>query len=181
VNHDDEHDYRVFVASRGDPLRRLGYLICGDWHLAEDATQTTLAKLYTAWPRLHRSGGVDAYARRILVRAVVDERRRAWFRRERVSDVVPERSRPDDNEATADRLLVRDALASMPARQRAAIVLRYWEDLSVEATAGLLDCPTGTVKSLTARGLQTLRGLLMSAGVHSDQSSSVDVKERGDV
>jgi len=160
MNSDEEREFRDFVTMRADSLRRLAYLLGGDWHLAEDAVQTALTKLYVVWRRLHRRNEVEGYARRIVVRAVIDERRRAWFRRERVSGEVPEAARPDDNAATADRLVVLRALSEMPARQRATIVLRYWEDLSIEETADILSCPPGTVKSQTARGLQRLRDLL---------------------
>jgi RNA polymerase sigma-70 factor (sigma-E family) len=160
MNPDDEREFRDFVTTRADSLRRLAYLLGGDWHLAEDAVQTALTRLYAVWRRLHRRDEVEGYARRIVVRAVVDERRRAWFRRERVSAQLPDTARPDDNAMTADRLVVLRALSEMPSRQRAAIVLRYWEDLSIEETAEILGCPPGTVKSQTARGLQTLRNLL---------------------
>jgi RNA polymerase sigma-70 factor (sigma-E family) len=160
VGPEDEREYRDFVATRTESLRRFSYLMIGDWHLAEDVTQTALTKLYIAWRRLHDRGELDAYVRRIVVRAVVDERRRARFRRERISEQPPERVQNDNNAMTADRLAVLQALSSMPTQQRAAIVLRYWEDLTIEKTADLLGCPPGTVKSQTARGLQTLRVLL---------------------
>src|SRR5688572_30864995 len=114
MDSDEEREFREFAAARGDSLRRLAYLIGGDWHLAEDAAQTALAKLYVVWRRLHRRGEVDAYARRIVVRAVIDERRRAWFRRETVSDPVPDRPREDDNALTAERLLARVSRPTPP-------------------------------------------------------------------
>ena len=132
---DEEREYREFVVARTDSLRRFAYLLCGDWHLAEDAVQIALTRLYVVWPRLHRRGEVDAYARRTVLRATIDERRRAWFRRERVSDQLPDPALIDDNTMTAERLVVLEALSRMPGKQRAAIVLRYWEDLTVEETA----------------------------------------------
>ncbi len=158
----DEHerDYGEFVQARLDRLRRFGYLLCGDWHLAEDAVQAALTRLYVVWPRVSRVGEVDAYVRRIVVTCLADERRRGFRRRERSTATPPERAVTDHAEATAARLSAAGALARLPPRQRAAIVLRYWEDLSVEQTARLLGCSTGTVKSQCARGLQTLRDLL---------------------
>ena len=103
---EEEREYGEFVAARTDSLRRFAYLLCGDWHLAEDAVQTALTRLYVAWHRLNRRGEVDAYARRTVLRATIDERRRAWSRRERVSDQLPDRALTDDNAMTADRLVV---------------------------------------------------------------------------
>jgi RNA polymerase sigma-70 factor (sigma-E family) len=145
-------------------MRRTAYLLCGDWHRAEDLVQTAFTKLYLVWDRISRHEVLDAYVRRILVRLYLDERRRGWWRREQVTDVPVEGSTPPD--APANRLLMLQALAGVAPRQRAVLVLRYWEDLSVEDTAALLACSTGTVKSQAARGLETLRGLLM-APTHS--------------
>jgi RNA polymerase sigma-70 factor (sigma-E family) len=161
VRDDQEQDYGRFVEARLDRLRRFGYLLCGDWHLAEDAVQAALTKLYVVWPRVSRFGEVDAYVRRIVVSCLADERRRGFRRRERSTATLPDRGGVADHAAaTTNRLTAAGALARLPRRQRATIVLRYWEDLSVEQTAQLLGCSTGTVKSQCARGLQTLRELL---------------------
>ncbi len=155
-----EQEYGEFVEARLRRLLRFGYLLCGDWHLAEDVVQTALTKLYVAWPRVRRHGGVDAYVNRIVVNCLADERRRGFRRRERPTDRAPEGSLADHATATTARLAAVAALSRLPRRQRAAVVLRYWEDMSVEQTADLLQCSTGTVKSQCARGLQTLRDLL---------------------
>ena len=155
-----EQEYGEFVEARLNRLLRFGYLLCGDWHLAEDVVQTALTKLYVVWPRVSRHGAVDAYVNRIVVNCLADERRRGFRRRERPTDRAPEESLADHATGTAERLAAVEALARLPRRQRAAIVLRYWEDLSVEQTANLLQCSTGTVKSQCARGLATLRDLL---------------------
>jgi RNA polymerase sigma-70 factor (sigma-E family) len=155
-----EREYGEFVEARLDRLRRFAYLLCGDWHLAEDAVQTALTRLYVVWPRVSRAGEVDAYVRRIVVNSLADERRRGFRRRERSSAALPDRGTADHADATTNRLAAAGALARLPPRQRATIVLRYWEDQSVEQTARLLGCTTGTVKSQCARGLQTLRDLL---------------------
>ena len=164
---EDEDEYRRYVDGRLDALCRFGFLLCGDWHLAEDVVATALTKLYVAWPRVARRDEVDAYVRRIVVHCLADERRHVRWRRERTTYQAPERPVADHAQESADRLTAQRALAKLPARQRAAIVLRYWEDQSVEQTAALLNCSTGTVKSQCARGLSTLRELLAhSEGAH---------------
>lgn len=154
---DREAEYRDYVTTRGERLRRYAYLCCGDWHLAEDVAQNALVRLYAAWNRARRES-VDAYARRIVTNALIDERRKGWFRRERVAETLPERAFGDDRRA--ERLTLLDAVFRLTPKQRAAVVLRYWEDLPIEQTARILNCSTGAVKSLTTRGLDTLRGLL---------------------
>jgi RNA polymerase sigma-70 factor (sigma-E family) len=161
VRPDDEREYGDYVAARSRRLCEFAYLLCGDWHTAQDAVQTSLTKLYLAWERVHTRHEVDPYVRRIIVRTLIDERRRARTRRERSWAHVPDA--PESRDATAtmsDRLAVLAALAKVPPRQRAVLVLRYWEDQSVEAVAEALSCSTGTVKSQATRGLRTLRGLL---------------------
>jgi RNA polymerase sigma-70 factor (sigma-E family) len=141
---------------RGMWLRTASMLTSGDLHLAEDVVQIALTRLYLAWPRARRMN-VDAYLRRILVNALVDEKRRPFVRRENSRAAPPER-RIDDGHQTAegDEQLL-SALASLPPGMRAAVVLRHIEDLSVEETADALGCSSGTVKSQTARGLEKLR------------------------
>jgi len=157
----DEDGFVAFYADRGEQLRNTAYLLCGDWHLAEDLTQTTFTKLYRAWGRIERHDTMDRYARQVLLRAFLDERRRPW-RREHAT--TPESAALDGPAGGADdpsdRLLLRTALLRLTKRRRAAVVLRFWADLSVEEVAELLGCSTGTVKSLTARGLADLRAML---------------------
>ncbi|GIG65528.1 SigE family RNA polymerase sigma factor [Phytomonospora endophytica] len=159
---EEEAEFRRYVAARSDRLRRFGYLCCGDWQRAEDAVQTSLIKLYAAWTRISHNA-CDAYVRRIVANTLISEHRRGWFRRERVSERPPERQIPDQSEATADTLAVMSALARLPPRQRAVVVLRYWEDLPIEQVAEIMRCSTGTVKSQGTRGLRTLRALLSAA------------------
>jgi RNA polymerase sigma-70 factor (sigma-E family) len=148
-------EFVEYVSARRAHLRRTAYLLCGEWHQAEDLVQTALAKLYVAWPRVRRDGSPEAYVRRILVRAHVDEIRRPW-RRERSTDRLPDRS-ARVGLATEERDALMTALAGLPAGQRNAVVLRHWVGLSVEETAADLGCSTGTVKSQTARGIHRLR------------------------
>jgi RNA polymerase sigma-70 factor (sigma-E family) len=156
----EEREFAEYVAARLVPLRRLGYLVCGDWHLAEDAVSAVLAKLYLAWADARKADRIDSYVRRMLLHAIVDERRRPW-RRERPTEFSPAYS-PDPLAAggTEDRVVLEGALRQMPARRRAVLVLRFFEGLSVEETAAAMGCTGGTVKSQTARGLATLRELL---------------------
>ncbi|OLR91196.1 RNA polymerase subunit sigma-24 [Actinokineospora bangkokensis] len=145
-------------------MRRTAFLLCGgDWHRAQDLVQTTLAKMYAVWPRLSRTGSVDAYARRVMVRAAIDESRRAHRRRESPVDRVPETGVPAA--AVDDAVDVRRALARLPPGQRAVVVLRYWEDLSVAEVADALGRSEGTVKSQAAKGLAALRALLAEGRV----------------
>jgi RNA polymerase sigma-70 factor (sigma-E family) len=160
---DRDAAFAEYFAARSEAMRGTAYLLCGDWHRAEDLVQTTFTKLYLAWRRISRHESLDAYTRQTLVRTFISERRRGWFRLERVAeatpDPLPEPARAGSAEAD-DRHVLLAALTKVPPRQRAVLVLRYWEDLSVDETARLLNCSTGTVKSQAARGLQTLRGVL---------------------
>ncbi|MER5266612.1 SigE family RNA polymerase sigma factor [Actinosynnema sp. NPDC002837] len=153
---DRDREFDEYVDARALVMRRTAYLLCGDWHRAEDLVQTALTKLYVAWPRVRRDASPDAYARKVLVRAAIDDSRRAFRRRETVVDAVPDTpvaGAPSDID-------VRRALASLPVGQRTVVVLRYWEDLSVTETARLLGRTEGTVKSQAAKGLAALRDLL---------------------
>ncbi|MBI1378863.1 MAG: SigE family RNA polymerase sigma factor [Frankiales bacterium] len=160
-------DFEQFVAARRPSLRRTAYLICGDWDRAEDAVQDALARLFVHWRRASRADSVDAYARRAVVNAVLSDGRRAW-RRERATDTVPETSYADHADAVGSRAAIASALASLGPSQRAIVVLRYWDDLSVEETAAVLRCSTGNVKSQAARGLARLREALADVEVDHD-------------
>lgn len=158
----DEEEYRQFVAARLEPLRRTAYLLCRDWHTADDLVSITIGKLYRHWRRVRAAENVDAYVRGVLTHAWLDERRRPW-RRERSVDEVPDQvdlTAPEPG--LADRELLLDLLGRLPARRRAVLVLRFYCDLSVEETAGILGVTTGTVKSQAARGLEALRLLVTS-------------------
>lgn len=151
-----EREFREYVKARRSALLRTAYLMCGDWHRSEDAVQTSLIKLYAAWSKA-KLETADAYTRRILTNTLIDDYRRGWFRRERSYAELPEGVA--DEHGPEERLAAVSALAKLPPRQRATLVLRFWEDLPVEETARIMRCSVGTVKSQTARGLQTLRDL----------------------
>lgn len=153
-------EFSRFFAARARSLRGLAYLLCGDWHRAEDITQVALTRLYVAWPRLGDRERLDGYAQRIVVRTFLAENRRLWRRREHVTRDLPES--PAHEVESERNMLVRSALAAVPPRQRTVLILRYFQDLSVEQTAAALGCSTGNVKSQAARGLATLRRRLGS-------------------
>lgn len=155
----EETQFRDFAAARIAKLRRVGFLICGDWHLAEDAVSTVLTKLYSAWPRVKHVEHLDAYVRSMLIHAIVDERRRPW-RRELPVDFTDPVTAGAGSDVVNDRIVLREALDRMPPRRRAVLVLRYFEQLTIEETADAMDCSVGTVKSQTTRALATLRELL---------------------
>ncbi|MGI5236810.1 SigE family RNA polymerase sigma factor [Dactylosporangium sp. CA-139066] len=157
-------DFHEFVRSRLPGLRRAAYLLCGDWERGDDIVQSTLTDVYVKWRRVRKADNVDAYVRTILVHRFVDERRRGWAARVRLVERLPDR--PVDDAAlqsVADGLDLRGALAELPPRQRAVLVLRFYCDMSVEQTAEALRCAPGTVKSQTSAGLQAMRRLLAPA------------------
>ncbi|WFF08414.1 SigE family RNA polymerase sigma factor [Micromonospora sp. WMMD1076] len=156
-----EEEFREFVAARSGALLRTAYLLAGDWATAEDLLQTALTKTYLAWKRL---GGIDAiepYARRVMVNTSTSWWRRRWHG-ERPTEVLPERAGVDEIEQQLDRDALWRHLQALPARQRAVLVLRFYEDMSEAQTAALLEISPGTVKSQTSRALNTLRRRLGS-------------------
>jgi RNA polymerase sigma-70 factor (sigma-E family) len=153
--------FAEYYATRAETMRGTAFLLCGDWHRAEDLVQAAFTKLYLAWNRVSRHEALDGYVRRIIVRGYLDERRRGWWHREQAAGTLPEAASADDG--NDDRLVLLRALARLPRRQRAVLVLRYWEDMPITEVALALDCPTGTVKSLASRGLQALRDLVPDA------------------
>lgn len=159
MENDRDTAFAAYFASRSTAMRASAYLLCGDWHRAEDLVQVAFVKLYLAWSRLDGQDRLDAYTRKVLVRTFLDDGKRAWFRRVRLSDDPDTASVPADT-SIDDRLMLLRALQRLPRRQRATLILRYWEDLSVEDTATALGCSTGTVKSQAARGLQALRAMV---------------------
>lgn len=158
-------DFRAYMASRLDVLRRTAYLLCGDWHRADDLVSTALMKMYRHWHRVSTMDNIDAYARRTLLRTWLNERRRGWRREVPSGAQLPEAAHGGHERGVTDRMAVVAALAELPPRRRAVIVLRYFSDLSVEQTAQVLGCSTGTVKSQTARALEALRARLAPDGV----------------
>jgi RNA polymerase sigma-70 factor (sigma-E family) len=155
---EDDEAYVEYVTARRRHLLATAYLLCGDWHRAEDLVQTALTKLYQAWPRIRRRGRPEAYVRTVLLRTGIDAKRRAW-NRERIVERLPDLPALEPS-GVEDRDEILTALASLPPRQRTTIVLRFWLDLSVEQTAAELGVSLGTVKSQTAKALTSLRDQL---------------------
>jgi RNA polymerase sigma-70 factor (sigma-E family) len=155
-----DEQFRSFVlARRPELVRTATALAAGDRHLAEDLVQSTLTRLYISWSSFQKAENPKAYVHRALVNALVDEHRRAWRRRERSFPDLPELpSDCTENSARADE--VRQALRDLPPRMRAALVFRYFHDLTVAETAQALHCREGTVKSQTARALDRMRAVL---------------------
>lgn len=155
----DPTEFGEFVAARSASLFRTAYLMVGEHALAQDLLQEALIKTYVAWPRLREVGNAEAYARRAITNTAVSWRRkRSWH--EWPVETVPEGASRSHRFAD-DELAVRDwlwrELQQLPPRQRAAIVLRYYEDLSEAQTAEAMGCAVGTVKSQVAHGLRRLR------------------------
>ena len=152
------------MAARQTHLRRVAYVLCGDWHRAEDLLQTAFVRLYVAWPRLRDPAAAEAYTRRILVRANVDESRRPW-RRERTSLEGHDHAAASEP-AYEERSALVDALQQLSTMQRRVVVLRHMIGLSVAEAADELGISEGTVKSHTSRGLTALEKALLAADKH---------------
>jgi RNA polymerase sigma-70 factor (sigma-E family) len=160
-----EDEFRRWVTERRAALRATAFMLCGDWYLADDLVQDSLARVYASWSRVSASGEPDAYARRVLINRFLDHTRRP-ARREVVREQIPDAPVHDDHRQLDDagsELLV--ALRDIPPGQRAVLVLRYWDDLSVEQTAAVLRTSPSNVKSQSSRGLSALRGVLSSRGL----------------
>lgn len=151
-------DYSEYVEFRLPALRRLALLLCQDRHRADDLVQQAVIRVYVQWARASAADNTDAYVNAILVREFLHDRRSGWTRRVSVTDQLPEAPI-----LTADRDGLMDlqaAVAALPPRQRATLVLRYYCDLNTDQTAAALGCSTGTVKSQTAKALAALRSQL---------------------
>jgi RNA polymerase sigma-70 factor (sigma-E family) len=150
-------EFTEFAVGAAPRLRRTAFLLSGDWHTAEDLTQTTLARMFVSWRRIRRQDAVYAYASRTLVNAYLADRRRRCSR-EVLAGWLPETAL--EPQAREVRMVVLDALATLPPKSRVVVVMRYWADTSVEQVADLLGCSTGNVKSQSARALGKLRSVL---------------------
>ncbi len=149
--------YHEFASARAGQLFRIAYLMCGDWHEAQDLVQTTLAKLYSSWHRIQKSESVDAYARKALLHTYLSHRRLRRSGEIPVAEFAETRA-PGQN--TELRMVLVEALATLAPRNRAVMVLRYLDDHSVEAVAELMDTTPAAIKSICNRSLKQLRALL---------------------
>ena len=159
-----DEQFREFVSSRSGALLRTAYLLTGDWANAEDLLQTALTKTYLAWLRLGTIDAVEPYARRVLVTTATSWWRRRWHG-EKPTGSLPETSGTDGADERAERDLLWRFVLGLPPRQRAVLVLRFYEDLTEAETARLLDISVGTVKSQGARALAALRRRLAEEGL----------------
>ncbi|MGP3934573.1 SigE family RNA polymerase sigma factor [Nonomuraea sp. KM88] len=152
-----EHDFGAFVAARATSLLRVAYLACGDETEAEDLLQTALERTYRSWDRvLHDSP--EPYVRRVIINAAISR-----ARRRAILNIIPMHSPPERAARATDvdlRHVLMEALRALPPRQRAVVVLRYWEDLSETQTAEVLGCSVGTVKSQASKAMAKLRAAL---------------------
>ena len=172
----DREDFRAYVAARSPALLRTAYLLTGSRPDAEDLLQTALAKTFLSWGRIREREALDGYVRRIMVNT-----RTSWWRRRKVDERptgwLPETAGRDHTADLDLHDVLWTALAALPPRQRAAVVLRYYEDLSEAETAAVLGVSVGTVKSTTSRALARLRAevVLHDSDLHDDPRTTLPV------
>ncbi|WP_306337770.1 SigE family RNA polymerase sigma factor [Streptomyces sp. KL118A] len=155
-------DFQGFVTNRWSQLMRTAFLLTGQQHAAEDLVQSSLERTYVSWRKVSAAGDPDAYVRRIMINLHARKHRRKLKEFLSLQDSGPVLDRPEhgDRMAQADeRAGLLRALAQLPARQREAVVLRYWEDLSETQTAEAMGCSVGAVKSNAAKGIAKLRAI----------------------
>lgn len=156
-----ELDFSAYVAARRKSLLRTAYLLTGDYHAAEDLVQIALARVFSRWHRIRDPEAAHAYVRRALVNEHIGLWRRAWRRLEHSTDQVPEDVAAQSvDEFTDVEEQLWNAIQSLAPRQRAVIVLRYYENLSEAEIAAVLGCAPGTVKSTSSRSMAKLRAYL---------------------
>lgn len=156
MNAADHAEFATYVREKSPALKRTAYLLTGDQHRAEDLVQSALVATMASWEGLRDRARIDAYVRQVML-----NEQRSWWRRrvnrEYPAADLPEGVQSDTSGRVDEHDLLLTALRSLPARQRATIVLRYFDDYSETATAALLGCSTGTGKSQTAKALAKLR------------------------
>jgi len=165
-------EFAEYMAARQPSLLRTAYLLTGDRHAAEDLVQTALAKLYLSWDKVQKRDLVDGYVRRIMVNENNSLWRRAWKRNEVTTDEVPERGAVAHEHDHGEKSALWDFVQTLPKRQRAVIVLRYYEELSEAETAEILGISVGTVKSQASRALAAMR-----ERVHTQPTLNKDAEE----
>jgi RNA polymerase sigma-70 factor (sigma-E family) len=166
--------FEEFIQARAQQLTRYGYLLCLDAQLAEDLTQQALVALAKRWPRL-REDNPEGYARRVILHAVIDRSRRRRVIREDVVERLPDAAGNVDATAVLDeRLDLEGLLRSLPPKQRAVLVLRFYDDLTEAQTAATLGCSVGTVKSQTHHALNKLR---LQLPVPGDEAAATGQEE----
>jgi len=165
---DSDDDFRSFVADRSTALLRLAYLVSADRAAAEDVLQTALVRAYLRWSKI--SSQPEAYVRRVIVTVAIDEHRRTYRRWEVSAERVPDIADPTEQFESLDvSTRLRAALRALPARQRAAVVLRHWVGLDPSDAAELLNCTAETVRSQAMRGLAKLRAAYAPESEQTDE------------
>ncbi|BCB78336.1 SigE family RNA polymerase sigma factor [Phytohabitans flavus] len=158
---EDDRAYVEYLSARLPWLHRTAYLLCGDGDRADDVVQMTAIAMYAHWGKVREAENMDAYVHRMLFRSFLRVRRHAWSR-VLLLNRLPDRPTGGDGHGVEERDNVLRALEQLPKGQRTVLVLRYFSDLSVEDTAAVLGCSTGTVKSQTTKALANLRNLIGS-------------------
>ncbi|ACZ89694.1 RNA polymerase sigma-E factor [Streptosporangium roseum] len=156
-----EEEFSRYVKEARPGLRRTAFLLSSDWFEADDLVQRALIAIHGRWESLEHRDRITGYARTIIIRMIISDRRSHRWSREALAEALPEPEPAGDPYALlGDRLVLMRALAALGPRQRAVVVLRYWEDRSVEETALAMGSGGSTVRSQTARALSTLRSVL---------------------
>jgi RNA polymerase sigma-70 factor (sigma-E family) len=171
VGRQSDADFLGWVTTSRAGLRKTAYLLCGDWFLADDLVQETLTRLYGVWGRVSGSGDPGGYARKVLVNRYVDHRRRPSRRESPLAELPDVTGVEQPKSVDGDRDQLMQALRLVPKGQRAVLVLRYWEDLSVEQTAQILGTGANNVRSQASRGLDALRTALEMPRTTSEEAS----------
>jgi RNA polymerase sigma-70 factor (sigma-E family) len=163
-----DREFADYMTARFPALRRLAFHLCQDRHRADDLAQAAAIKAYTHWARAARADNIDAYVNTILVREYLHEQRSGWTRLVSLTDAPELAASQADQDGALD---LRSAVGALPPRQRAVLVLRFYCDLGIHQTAEALGCPPGTVKSQTARALDSLRRA-MGSGADAGTAAS---------
>lgn len=175
----EREQFAAYFTARREVVRRTAYLLCGDWHHAEDLAQQAFVRLARAWPRVRDRAALDAYTHTCLVRIYIRENQRWFRRRERSTAELPATAADAGMaDAVGRRLAVAAALRRLAPGQRAVLVARFYADLDVAATAEALGCSTGTVKSQTSRALRVMRELLDGFELPIEDEEACDAPAR---
>jgi RNA polymerase sigma-70 factor (sigma-E family) len=172
----DIAEFEAYAALRWPACFRSAYLLTGDRGMAEDLVQTALSSCFVAWPGLRAREAADAYVRKAMLNTFLSWRRRCSWGRETLTAVLPEPITADDSARVDEHQRLHDALAKLPARQRAVVVLRFYDDLGVQEVATAMGCSVGTVKSQTSDGIRKLRALLGDDGKASSTSAGLSAR-----
>jgi RNA polymerase sigma-70 factor (sigma-E family) len=165
VSRRNQTAFAEFALARSAALHRAAYLMVGDQQLAQDLVQEALTKTYVAWPRLRDPSKAEAYTRKAITTTAISWFRRKGWDNERPTETLPVGGSLGHADAVTDRTAIWEALQALAPRQRAALVLRYYEDLTEAQTAEAMGCAVGTVKSQVSAGLGNLRRQL-GDGIH---------------